>query len=364
MSALVDFQLKQAQNFEILANDWDDTQIQMSSVDLRLTDIYYEMSTTALPRKAGIDALIRSYGSVPAKQKEIVLRRGNIYLFLLKEKLRFDTYMSAKASPKSTTGRLDAHVRLLTENAERYDEVPQGYSGRLYLEVIPQSFDLIVRENSKLTQLRIFDKGRHILSDADIHNLSKENAPVKQDIHVDKGIVLSLDLGHSVNDYLIGYSAKPSKRPIDIDLIDYYNVDEFWDRITKDDYDFINDNTLILRPNSFYILATYEKISIAPEYAGELLEMDISLGEFRVHYAGFFDPGFGYDVDNPTEAHAKAVLEVRTYQFSHAIEHRQAIGRLKLEKVSSTPKSLYGKVSNYQKQGLRLAKQFRKDQQP
>ena len=333
-----------------------DDQIQPASIDLRLGSRAYRVRASFLPGpKVTVREKLREFSM---HEMDItnggVLERGCVYIIPLMEHLALKHRMSGRGNPKSSTGRLDVFTRLITDNGTEFDQISAGYRGQLYAEVSPRTFTILVREGSRLSQLRI-RRGTPPSSDQKHKNLHLQFKLVDRDLLDDdmkKGVPITVDvIGKPETGHIIGYRAKNHAGLIDIDRVGYYSIDEFWDPVRAP-----GELGLILDPTDFYILASRESVKVPPGFAAEMIAYDTLVGEFRVHYAGFFDPGFG-DVSGG----AKAVLEVRSYEVPFAIEDGQIVGRLAYERLTVRPERLYGEQvsSSYQRQGLRLSKHFK-----
>lgn len=342
----------------------EESQIQPSSIDLRLSGEAYRVKASFLPGKSTtlpvrakangmlIEAISLSNGAI--------LEPGEIYIIPLMERLSLPQDIYGIANPKSSTGRLDIFTRLITEYGDEFERVPRGYSGGgLYIEVVSQTFRVIVRAGMKLNQLR-FGRGRRTPVGEDrLKWLDRRDLLVDPDeengqARVDRGYRLTVDLQGNGSG-IVGYQARKTPEPIDLDLINHYEVADFWTPIMR-------GQECILRPGDFYILASKQGIRIPPEYAAEMLPYDLSTQEFRVHYAGFFDPGFGYG-ENGEIPGTRAVLEVRANEMPILLEDDQFVGRLTYYNMSERPQKVYGGTigSNYQQQGLALSKQFKRE---
>ena len=280
-----------------------------------------------------------------------VLERGCVYLVELAESLALSPDIAASANPKSSTGRIDVFVRLVADaGAGRrvaFDEVPAGYRGPLYAEISPRTFSILVREGSSLNQLRL-KQGAPRLSDSALAALHAGEPLIDGPADIDGGLGLSVDLRPASGP--VGWRARRHAALIDVDRTGALDPDEFFEAIPGPRSGFI-----ILDPDEFYILASREALAVPPDYAAEMTPISPGLGEFRVHYAGFFDPGFGW------KAPSRAVLEVRSHDAAFVLEHGQLVARLVYEKMAARPAKLYGEgvLSNYQGQGLKLSKHFR-----
>ncbi len=255
-----------------------------------------------------------------------------MYLVPLLEELKLPADIQAATNAKSSTGRLDLLTRVITDSGEEFDRVSSGYNGKLYAEICPRSFSVLVREGMKLNQIRFRNKNT-TLNDDDLKALHTQENLVPGNAIIDDGLGFSVDLRPSKGN-LVGFRAKPHTGIIDLDLIDHYNPAEFWDEIRT------SRGEIILDPGAFYILVSRESVHIPPNYAAEMAPYVSMVGEFRVHYAGFFDPGFGHNAAGGSGA--RGVLEVRCHEAPFVLEHGQVVGRLIYEKMSCQPTKLYG----------------------
>ena len=328
-----------------------DAQIQPASLDLRLGTQAWRLRASFLPGKGHrIEDRLPDFEMHRMDLTEgAVLEKGCVYLVPLMERLRLPAGITAVANAKSSTGRLDLLTRLITDDGTEFDRLPDGYDGPLYAEICPRSFSVLVRPGMRLNQLRL-RQGQAVLDDTALRALHAETPLVGGPALIDQGLGFSVDLRPETGD-LVGYRAKPHSGVIDLDRIGAYDPREFWDALHS------RDGRLILDPGAFYILVSRESVAIPPDYAAEMAPYLAMVGEFRVHYAGFFDPGFGI---GPLGTGARGVLEVRCHEAPFALEHGQVVGRLVYEKMQTRPDRLYGQdiASNYQGQGLKLAKQF------
>lgn len=276
-----------------------------------------------------------------------VLEKGCVYLVPLQERLRLPRGFEAVANAKSSTGRLDLLTRLVTDGGTEFDRLPEGYDGPLYAEICPRSFSVLVRPGMKLNQLRL-RQGEARLDDTALTALHRRTPLVDGTPLIAGGLGFSVDLEGGGT---VGWRARPHTGVIDLDRIGAYPAQAFWDALTAE------QGRLILDPGAFYILKSREAVAIPHDHAAEMSPYLALAGEFRVHYAGFFDPGFGMGEQGRG---ARGVLEVRCHEAPFALEHGQCVGRLVYERMSSQPERLYGTgiSSNYQGQGLKLAKQF------
>lgn len=334
----------------------DTEQVQPASLDLRLGEKAIRVRSSFLP---GPDHTVADRIDL-LKLHEIdltdgaVLERGCVYLVPLLEQLALPETVSAAANPKSSTGRLDIFTRVISDRARGFDNVPQGYHGPLYLEISPRTFPILVRTGSRLSQMR-FRTGNTRLSIEEHKALHAEQTLVfDPNMEVGEGVALSIDLKGEGRDGLIGFRSKRHTAVIDVDKKDALEVLEFWDPLYNR-----GSGELILDPDEFYILVSRESVHVPPDYAAEMVPFDPLVGEFRVHYAGFFDPGFGHSEAGGTGSHA--VLEVRSREVPFLLGHGQTIGRLLYERMAERPNRLYGTAlgSNYQAQRLKLSKHFK-----
>ena len=280
-----------------------------------------------------------------------VLEKGCVYVVPLMEHLDLPEGIQAVANAKSSTGRLDLLTRTITDGGEEFDRIQPGYSGPLYAEICPRSFSVLVRPGMRLNQIRFRD-GQAVLSDAALTALHGETPLVDGEAVIDEGLGFSVDL-RPEEGTLVGYRAKPHTGVIDLDRIGEYDPAEYWEEVRS------NNGQIILDPGAFYILVSREAVHIPPAYAAEMAPYLAMVGEFRVHYAGFFDPGFGNA--DAGGAGSRGVLEVRCHEAPFVLEHGQVVGRLVYEQMAEVPQQLYGAgiASNYQGQGLKLSKHFR-----
>jgi len=335
-----------------------DSQIQPASLDLRLGKVAYHVRASFLPGQSTIDRKIQDLLIKEVSlENSAVFERNSVFIVPLIESLALPADVSGKANPKSTTGRLDVFTRLITEPGKAFEWVPKGYKGSLYLEIVSRTFPIVVRTGMKLNQLRLI-RGKPPSSDGRLARLAETERLVYEDDEnplapqIERGLSVSVDLqGNGPN--VVAYKAKTNTRPIDLDKINHYDIEDFWEAIPSP-----RSKELILDPQDFYILTSWERISVPPTHAAEMVPFDPSLGEFRIHYAGFFDPGFGHGVSG-----TKAVLEVRAHDFPILLEDRQLVGKLIYHKMARTPDKIYGPSigSSYQQQGLALSKQFRRE---
>ncbi|HLI22019.1 MAG TPA: 2'-deoxycytidine 5'-triphosphate deaminase [Stellaceae bacterium] len=337
---------------EILAD-----QVQPASIDLRLGPIAYRVRASFLP---GPDyTVLDKMQQLDAYPVDIghgaVLEKGCVYVVPLLEALNLKSGVTAFANPKSSTGRLDILTRLIGDYSHSFDRLDKGYQGPLYVEIAPRTFSVVVRTGTRLNQLR-FRRGSPVIAASELQRLHDEGQLIlsnatDQNFIERKMLRLSVDLHGGGKGRLIGYRAKKHTDRIDVEKIAAYDPLDFWEPIH-----YHRDPPLILDPDAFYILVTKEAVRIPPDFAAEMVAYDTSVGEFRVHYAGFFDPGFGWG-----DAVSRAVLEVRSHEVPFTLEDGQTVGWLQYERMAGRPDRLYGAgiKSNYQGQSLQLAKQFK-----
>jgi dCTP deaminase len=348
-------------------------QIQPASIDLRLGAYAYPLDTSFLPGR-GTKVLEKMRQLDPDAERfkidlsaGAVLEKGRVYVVPLLESIKLKSEVSAFANPKSSTGRLDILTRLIADDATHFDQVEGGYEGDLFIEIAPRSFSVVVRTGTRLNQLRfrrslglaprqitanewsqLLENGLVVGGGAAEERLRTSDRP---------GILpFTVDLqGTGADPALIGWRAKKNTPRIDLERRDYDPLD-FWEPLRAHKVP-----SLTLVPDDFYILMTKETIAVPPNYAAEMLPYDTRAGEFRVHYAGFFDPGFGWSETDRKAGSSRGVLEVRSHEVPFLLEHGQIVGWLRYERMANTPETLYGRSinSNYQGQGLKLAKQFR-----
>jgi len=288
-----------------------------------------------------------------------VFEKDCVYIIPLVEELNLPENVSGKANPKSTTGRLDVFTRLITDYGTEFDRVPAGYKGKLYAEVVSRTFTVSLRAGMRLSQLR-FVQGNPRSSDSAIRGLDREEPLVYDEdspgkARVERGLRITVNLEGAENE-IIAYKAKRYAPAIELDKINFYPTEEFWEVRHQN-----ASKSLILEPGDFYILASKERVSVPPEFAAEMVPFDPSDGEFRIHYAGFFDPGFGHGSGDIKGT--PAVLEVRAHEVPLLMEHGQLVGRLNYMPLLSRPQKIYGLNigSSYQHQVLTLSKQFRRE---
>ena len=328
-------------------------QVQPASLDLRLGTVAYRVRASFLAGHGrSVAERIAEYEMHRIDLSEgAVLEKGCVYVIPLMERLALPRGITAVANAKSSTGRLDLLTRTITDGGVEFDRIAEGYAGPLYAEVCPRSFSVLARAGQRLNQIR-FRRGQAVLSDADLGALHAAEPLVNGQAVISEGLGFSVDLWPKTGD-LVGYRAKPHTGVVDLAKIGHYPAAEFWEEVRS------REGRIILDPGAFYILVSREAVTIPPDYAAEMAPYLAMVGEFRVHYAGFFDPGFGHS--SAGGAGSRGVLEVRCHEAPFVLEHGQVVGRLVYERMSARPETLYGAgiASNYQGQGLKLAKHFR-----
>lgn len=355
--------------------------VQPASLDLRLGDCAWRVPASFLPDPGNsVKKEVSRFEmhELDLSGKGAVLERGCVYVIQLQERLNLPQDIQAFANPKSTTGRLDVFTRVITDRSSRYldisasadhaqgsfdstlryahfNSINPGYLGPLYVEVSPQTFSIRVRKGSRLTQLRLYNQANPVRA-KELHELRKKGQLVTPDLGPEEtgshdALKLHIDLAKTRDNHPVGWRARRHTGVIDFDSDDRYDVADFWDPVHP------RGNGVILDPNEFYIFKTREAIKIPPEYAAEMVPYETMIGEFRVHYAGFFDPGFGHRARRGS----RGVLEVRSYEVPFLLKHEQLVAHLRYEHLAAEPKKLYGKKqgSHYQGQGLKLPRQFK-----
>ena len=353
-----------------------DGQVQPASVDLRLGTKAYRLISSFLPERSGISERLNV---LDLYQSELVmyeidltqgaiLEKGHVYLVPLLERVALPPGVRGKANPKSSTGRLDIFTRLITDLNAGFDEIPAGYQGPLYLEIVPRSFTIRVQTGLALNQLRLLT-GRPAVSDSRLRALHRsakllyhndddpaDSRPLAApDVRVDHGLFLRIDLrGSGADREIVGYRAKKNSHVVDLSKTGHYSALDFWEPIYRQ-----SNNTLLLEPEEFYILASHERINVPAGYAAEMVAYEAAFGELRTHYAGFFDPGFG--TGDGRRKGTQVVLEVRPHDVPFLIHDGQTFFKVVYEHMLDLPERLYGASigSSYHQQGLTLSKHFK-----
>jgi dCTP deaminase len=329
----------------------DAAQVQPASLDLRLGDFAVRVRASFLAgRGRTVEDRLPDFEMHRFSLRDgAVLEKGCVYLVPLMERLALPETLQGVANAKSSTGRLDLLTRTICDGGTEFDHVPSGYHGPLWAEICPRSFSVLVRPGMRLNQLRLREGDARLSDDAlrDLHDL----VPLVRgaEATIGDGLAFSVDLSGGGR---AGWRAKPHAGVIDLSRLDHYAPRDFWEEVIADDH------RIILDPGAFYILVSREAVTIPPDHAAEMAPYLAMVGEFRVHYAGFFDPGFGH---GDAGQGSRGVLEVRCHEAPFALEHGQVVGRLLYERMAEVPDQLYGRgiASNYQGQGLKLSKHFR-----
>ncbi len=344
------------------------SQFQPVSLDLRLGPKAYRIQCSFLPENESVEEKLKQ---VTLYEFDIsggggILEKGAIYLIPLMEELNFPASMFGLANPKSSTGRLDMFTRVIIDRGHRFDEIKKEYKGKMYLEIIPRSFPVKVTAGQSLNQLRIGYVTSETLGKQGLEPEYKKTPILFNDsgfeipynlVRVKEGIYIGVDLVGKSADDVIAYKAKTNSSVIDLAKINHYEIEDFWEPIHR-----TRNNRLILEPECFYIMMSKEKICVAPHLLAEMVAYEPNSGELRTHYAGFFDPGFGWvEGESRLNLGTRAVMEVRPHDVPFMVEDGQTFCRLKFEKVIETPTIVYGKKikSNYHSQGLALSKYFK-----
>lgn len=327
-------------------------QIQPGSMDLSLGPKLYRVNASCLPVNCTVKERLAQFGQQEMRldtESGAVLEPGAVYVAKLNESVKLPDYISGVCNPKSTSGRLDLFVRLITDQGDHFDVIPKGYAGPLYVEISPGTFPVRLRTGDCLTQLRLRGRGAaNFLTATQLAEITR-GMPITPEVgvHDDEGLCLTAHL--TGENGIQAYRAKRYTALIDFRKHDH-QLQDYWDVIS-----YTGKDHLLLEPNAFYILASRQHLQIPPFLAAEMMPYVPGIGEFRAHYAGFFDPGFGYPGHT-----ARAVLEVRTHNIPFTLFHDQTVAKLRFESMMEEPDALYGSggQSNYQSQGIRLAKQF------
>tara|TARA_Y100000590_G_scaffold441252_1_gene567662 strand:- start:1802 stop:2887 length:1086 start_codon:yes stop_codon:yes gene_type:complete len=333
---------------------YDKKQIQPSSIDLTLSDECFEVSSSFLSNNDKVKNKLRNFTKKKINLANgFNLKKNRTYIIKLNEKLNLPNNIFGKCNPKSTTGRLDIFCRTIFDFSNEYEKIPYGYNGNIFLEITSRAFDIQLNKGDSLNQMRLINLKQNHLIDSELLKYHKKDPIIFNNINdilipqISNGLKISVDL--SSNNSIIAYRAKKNSPILIFNAIKKHEIDDFWETI------YYNDNELMIIPGEFYILKSKEKIKIPKTMAGEMVPYDTAIGDFRAHYAGFFDPGFGGN----TGSHA--VLEVRTNEVSFTLEDGQTIATLLYESLNKIPKFTYGSDinSNYQNQELALSKHFK-----
>ena len=339
--------------------------IQPASVDLRLGEVAYRIRCSFLPGRESVERKVKGYvlDELDLRRDGAVLETNRPYLIPLIEQVSLPPGVRGRTNPKSSTGRLDVFTRVITDESQSFDEIADGYEGRLYLEVVPLSFTVRVRQGLALNQLRLLT-GRTRLSDEELRARHRESPVLYRDgrpcadpaLGAGDGLLLGLDLRDGP-DGRVGYRAKAYAPLLEMGLVDAHRAEDFWEPVTREAGD-----RIVLAPERFYLLLSDESVVVPPDLAAEMTAYDPTSGELRTHYAGFFDPGFGFDPGGRLKG-SRAALEVRAHDVPFMIEHRQRVCRLTFERMIAAPDRLYGPAigSSYQGQVETLSKHFRRE---
>lgn len=350
------------------ASDVPTENIQPASLDLRLGNVAYRLRCSFLPDDEPVKSALLRYtmGRIDlSRSKGTILEQNRPYLVPLLEQLDLPPGVRAKANPKSSTGRLDIFTRVITDNSFMFDEVPEGYRGRLYLEIVPRTFTIRIYPGLALNQLRLM-VGHASLTDAEIRKLHAEKpllvrngvALEPHQIAINNGLFMGLYLGGEGGNEAVGYRAKENSQLIDLRRRNH-TVRTFWEEVISERSE--HGARVVLDPEKFYLMLSQDGVRIPPDYAAEMTAYDPTSGELRTHYAGFFDPGFGYMSAVPPFIGSRAALEIRAHDVPFAVEHGQNICKLSFEHMIEPPDRLYGSAldSHYQGQEVALSKHFR-----
>ena len=326
------------------------SQIQPSSIDLSLSDECYEIKTSFLSPDNKVRDKLKKINSKKINiKKSKIFKKNTTYIVRLNETLDLNNSITGHCNPKSSTGRLNIFCRTILDYCDEYEKIPKNYKGEMFLEITTRSFDIKISKGDKLNQMRLRKKSNHYLNDKDLKKINKKTKLIfanKKNI-IENGIRVSVDLSN--NNKICAYVAKKSSLNLNFSKTNFYEIKKFWKPLKP------KNNTLIIEKNKFYILRSKEKIRIPSNLAGEMIPYDTGIGDFRAHYAGFFDPGFG----DPKGSYA--VLEVKTNELPFILEDGQTIARIKYEKLNKKTSVVYGSSinSNYQNQKLALSKHFK-----
>ena len=337
-------------NKEIIGLKFHKLQIQPSSIDLSLSDECYEIRTSFLSPKTKVrDKLRKIYTKKINLQTSKIFKKNKTYIVRLNEKLKLNNFIKGHCNPKSSTGRMNIFCRTILDYCDEYEKIPSNYNGEMFIEITTRSFDIKLSKGDKLNQMRLIKQSNNYLNDEKLKKINKINPLIfsnKKNL-IDNGLKVSVDLSNDKK--ICAYVAKKVSSHINFSKINFYDIKKFWKPLKP------SKKTLIIEKNKFYILKSKEKIRIPNNLAGEMIPYDTGIGDFRVHYAGFFDPGFGDPMGS------FAVLEVKTNELSFMIEDGQTIARIKYEKLNKKTSVVYGSniKSNYQNQKLALSKHFK-----
>ncbi len=338
----------------INTDSFDYNQIQPSSVDLTLSNECYMINASFLAHNERVKSKLEKYSLKKINiKKGFVFKKNKTYLVRIRESLNLPYKIFGKCNPKSSTGRLNIFCRTILDKCDEYEKIPFNYKGNIFLEITSRSFDIFLKEGDSLNQMRLVKNSNNFLNDVELTKLHKKNPILFNNskkalsANISSGLKVSVDLNNK--DKITAFKAKNSTPILYFSKIKYHKISEFWKPIKT------NKKSLVILPDEFFILKSKQKIKIPDNMAGEMIPYDTGIGDFRAHYAGFFDPGFGSNFGS------YAVLEVRTNEVSFNLEHDQIVARLYYEKLDKIPSKVYGNKisSNYQNQGLALSKHFK-----
>tara|TARA_B100000575_G_C23078480_1_gene621256 strand:- start:343 stop:1419 length:1077 start_codon:yes stop_codon:yes gene_type:complete len=341
---------------QIISSSFDLKQIQPSSLDLTLSKECYEIKNSFLASNTTVRNKLENWIVKKINlNKKFIFEINKTYIVRMNEMLNLKNNIFGHCNPKSSTGRLDVFCRTIVDYADEYEKIPSNYKGEIFLEITCRSFNIILRSGDKLNQLRLIYKNHIYLNDKQIISLNKKNKIIfsdkKSDFKIENGLKVSVNLLD--NNKIVAYRAKKNAPLINFKKINFHKIKDYWIPV------YSKKNYILIEKNKFYILRSKEKIRIPNYLAGEMIPYDTRIGDFRAHYAGFFDPGFG-DPDG-----SFAVLEVKTNELPFILEHGQTIARIKYEKLNKKSNIVYGFniKSNYQNQGLKLSKHFKENEE-
>ena len=340
-------------NKNIISSNFKKFQIQPSSIDLSLSSECYEINYSFLSPKSNVREKIKKYSVKKINlEKKYLFKTNKTYLVKLNEKLHLKNNIFGHCNPKSSTGRLDIFCRTIVDYTDEYEKIPINYKGEIYLEITSRSFNIEFQKGDILNQLRLVCKNHLYLNDTKLINLNLIKPIIyfpkkNKQKNISNGLKVSVELSKSNN--VVAYRAKKKTPKLNFRRTNFHNIIDYWEPLKS------KNNSLVIEKNKFYILRSKEKIRIPANYAGEMVPYDTRIGDFRAHYAGFFDPGFG----DPSGSYA--VLEVKTYELPFTLQDGQTIARIKYEKLNKKSNIVYGSQieSNYQNQGLKLSKHFK-----
>ena len=341
---------------QIISTNFSLQQIQPASLDLTLSNECYEIKNSFLASNTTVRNKLEQLAVKKINlNRKFIFKKNKTYIVRINERLNLKNNIFGHCNPKSSTGRLDIFCRTIVDNADEYEKIPLNYKGEIFLEITCRSFDIILQNGDKLNQLRLVYKNHIFLNDSEIKKINKKNKIVfvekNFDYKIENGLKVSVNLFDKKN--IVAYSAKKNAPLIDFKKINFHKIEDYWDPI------YCKNNTILIEKHKFYILRSKERVRIPINLAGEMIPYDTRIGDFRAHYAGFFDPGFG----DPKGSFA--VLEVKTNELPFILEDGQTIARIKYEKLNKKSNIVYGFniKSNYQNQGLKLSKHFKENEE-